>query len=112
MRDVKDKYTPPVCTFLRPSCVQKTRLTNESEVSFPSNRRISAMLTQERGVVRVQVYHSSCLGFKPDQAYWHPDAGGWRCASHFCWSKLAGESRVRPQPSPMHTHTHTHTRTA
>ena len=32
-----------MCTFFRvPSCVQKTRLTNESEVSFPSNRRISA----------------------------------------------------------------------
>ena len=43
MRDVKDKYTPLVCTFFRPSCVQKTRLTNESEVSSPSNRRISAM---------------------------------------------------------------------
>ena len=43
VRDVKDKYTPLVCTFLRPSCVQKTRLTNESEVSSPSNRRISAM---------------------------------------------------------------------
>ena len=43
MRDVKDKYTPLVCTFLRPSCVQKTRLTNDSEVSFPSNRRISAI---------------------------------------------------------------------
>ena len=41
MRDVKDKYTPLVCTFFRPSCVQKTRLTNESEVSSPSNRRIS-----------------------------------------------------------------------
>ena len=35
VRDVKDKYTPLVCTFLRPSCVQKTRLTNESEVSSP-----------------------------------------------------------------------------
>jgi len=34
---------PPVCTFFRPSCVQKPRLTNESEVSFPSNRHISAM---------------------------------------------------------------------
>ena len=42
MRDVKDKYTPPVCTFFRPSCVQKTRLTNDSEVSSPSNRHISA----------------------------------------------------------------------
>jgi len=30
MRDVKDKYTPLVCTFLRPSCLHKTRLTNES----------------------------------------------------------------------------------
>ena len=31
-----------MCTFFQPSCVQKTRLTNESEVSSPSNRRISA----------------------------------------------------------------------
>ena len=42
MRDVKDKYTPLVCTFFRPSCVQKTRLTNDSEVSSPSTRRVSA----------------------------------------------------------------------
>jgi len=42
MRDVNDKYTPLVCTFFRPSCVQKARLTNDSEVSSPSNRRISA----------------------------------------------------------------------
>ena len=40
----KDKYTPLVCTFPRPSCVQKTRLTNESEVSSPSNRRISVLM--------------------------------------------------------------------
>ena len=41
MRDVKGKHTR-VHSFFRPSCVQKTRLTNESEVSDPSNRRISA----------------------------------------------------------------------
>ena len=37
---LKDKYTPLVCTFLRPSCVQKTRLTKRE---FPQYRRISAM---------------------------------------------------------------------
>ena len=42
-RRQKISTQPPVCTFFRPSCVQKTRLTNESEVSSPSNRRISAM---------------------------------------------------------------------
>ena len=42
MRDVK-RSSAPVCTFFRPSCVQKTRLTNESDVSSPSNRRISAL---------------------------------------------------------------------
>jgi len=36
------KESTPVCTFFRPSCVQKTSLTNESEVSSPSDRRISA----------------------------------------------------------------------
>ena len=56
MRDVKDKYTPPVCTFFRPSCVQKTRLTNESEVSSPSNRRISACVrVVVWGVCRSQI---------------------------------------------------------
>jgi len=43
MRDVQDEYTPLVCTFFRPSCVQKTRLTNESEVSSPSNRRYQCL---------------------------------------------------------------------
>jgi len=41
-RHQKISTHPPVCTFFRPSCVQKTRLTNDSEVSLPSNRRISA----------------------------------------------------------------------
>ncbi len=31
-----------MCTFFRPSCVQKTSLTNESDVSSPSDRGISA----------------------------------------------------------------------
>ena len=38
----RQRRAHPVCTFFRPSCVQKTSLTNESEVSSPSNRRISA----------------------------------------------------------------------
>ena len=42
MRDIKE--STPVCTFFRPSCAQKTSLTNESEVSFPSNRRISVLM--------------------------------------------------------------------
>ena len=56
-RDVKDKCTPPVCTFLRPSCVQKTRLTNDSEVSSPSIRRISAYVrVVVLGVLRRAVF--------------------------------------------------------
>jgi len=42
VRDVKGKHTR-VHSFFRPSCVQTTSLTNESEVSFPSDRRISAL---------------------------------------------------------------------
>jgi len=57
MRDVKDKNTPLVCTSLRPSCVQKTRLTNESEVSSPSNRLISAYVrVVVLGVLRRAVF--------------------------------------------------------
>jgi len=33
----------PVCTFCRPSCVQKPSSTNEIEVRSPSHRRISAL---------------------------------------------------------------------
>ena len=35
-----------MCTFVRPSCVQTTRLTNESEVSSLSNRRIGAYVME------------------------------------------------------------------
>ena len=56
MRDVKDKYTPLVCTFLRPSCVQKTRLTNESEVISPSNRRQCYVRVVVLGVLRRAVF--------------------------------------------------------
>jgi len=63
MRDVKDKYTPLVCTFFRPSCVQKTRLTNEGEVSSPSNRRISAHVrVVVLGVLRRAVFWAEKYG--------------------------------------------------
>jgi len=42
LRETSKKSTP-LCSFFRPSCAQETRLTNESEVSSPSNRRFSAM---------------------------------------------------------------------
>ena len=47
----------PVCTFCRPSCVQRTRSTNESEVSSPSNTRISAYVrVVVLGVLRRAVF--------------------------------------------------------
>ena len=53
----RQKISTLVCTFFRPSCVQTTRLTNESEVSFPSNRRISAYVrVVVLGVLRRAVF--------------------------------------------------------
>ena len=52
-----------MCTFFRPSCVQKTRLTNESEMSSPSNRRISAYVrVVVLGVLRRAVFWAEKLG--------------------------------------------------
>jgi len=54
---VSSKISTLVCTFFRPSCVQKTRLTNESEVSSPSNRRIIAYVrVVVLGVLRRAVF--------------------------------------------------------
>ena len=50
-----------MCTFFRPSDMQKTRLTNESEVSCPRNRRISAYVR----VVVLGVLRRAVLSFGP-----------------------------------------------
>jgi len=66
MRDVKE--STPVCTFFRHSCVQKPPgWTDDSEVSFPSNRRISAYVRVEvLGVLRrPKALYRVCLPSPP-----------------------------------------------
>jgi len=69
----RQRESTPVCSFFRPSCAQKTSLTNESEGSFPSNRRISAhvrvvVLGVQRRAVFWAEQHGSFVGAPALQA--------------------------------------------
>ena len=76
------KESTPVFLSFRPSCVQKPGLTNDSEVSSPSNRRISAY-------VRVVV-----LGVLTRAVFWAEN-------SDVCW---LGEARRCVCMPEEHTH--------
>ena len=72
------KKSTPVCTFFRPSCVHKTRLTNESEVSSASNRRIGA-LCAGGGAGRPKACCAIFWAEKLRSSVGAPACQAWRC---------------------------------